>query len=300
MKTGTSGLQSAFAASADKLKRKGIFYPENYSTEAAKKLGITSGNFDEYKTYDSWIERIFQLARDKNNYHTILLSSEFMIQMLPKIYSDYSSLKKLVNIVVIVGFRCPFEILPSKYGQDVKRNGCILTFEHYLQANSYTLPDIKHMALAAATLQALNIPTISFNYSTIRNNLVQYIFKKLDCEKELEESFQTYSSVNRSLTLAELQYCLALNTIGNVRTTQKLTDALIAKYPTSVPARLGYSREEEKKIVNANREYIQVINGFLDDINQIKMTLNSNQRKDDKLSDFTQFLPFRDLIRQHL
>ncbi|WP_244263176.1 hypothetical protein [Thioalkalivibrio thiocyanoxidans] len=206
-KTGSSFLQSVFALNAEELERQGVQYPMLGSMGKAADGRISSGNGK--LLVDS---RKFSRLKLKAGV-SALFSNEWLFEWL----GEPDGLERVAEIVEDLGFsqvkvllfiRDPIDHLASFYQQMVKRGGYCGSIDEYAQ--TFDVPERVERFLSALEKSGLNAQVDVHHYGREKGDLVGVVEAWLGLPGETLR-VRTGGLVNRSLSLAELEFQRAVN-----------------------------------------------------------------------------------------
>ncbi|EQB33165.1 hypothetical protein [Sphingobium ummariense] len=227
-KTGSSFLQSSLALSADTLLQHNLCYPDLIGNFAAARAGrITSGNIHILKkTLPTWLDDARALAPAHGS---LVFSNEHLFGAIRErdffeTLDDVRSRGFTPRILLFV--RNPLDHAVSYYQQRIKRSGSTADFGTFLE--SYDVP--AEMLEAIDLLQEYEIEHRLFNYSNHRADLLAIANAWLglpDSTLALPER----TTVNRSLTAAEMALQMAFNRYLGSRSSVFVSDPLCDQLP---------------------------------------------------------------------
>jgi len=219
-KTGTSALQVAFAQNIAELRKRGILYPADASTDKAKLGKITSGNgFNLARYLDSKryaveqadldsISRAFDKAlMSKEN---VLYSSEFFEPFTVARLRDLieRSARSGYKTKIVYYVRSIAGHAASVYSLTVKRQKSELSFEEFLK-EKYRNPFLSF--IERANLAAGRENVLIYNFDSVRTNLFAHFLQKVLGVDIKNASFTYPKNVNRSLNAFEVELMRYLN-----------------------------------------------------------------------------------------
>lgn len=224
-KTGSSAIQTVLANNHERLRQRGILYPHHVSFEQAKAGIATSGNLDREDWFDGQVMRI---ARDSPGWSTLLFSNEHIFARCDEFFDNVGRYGDDFEFEIILFVRHPLEMLRSGYQQAVKRGG-------FTGSIGAFLPHSDAAPRASALIDRCvehGIGFKLFNYSAIRRNVIEHFFAHLGLWEEMGDALAgEVGTINRSLTLGELRFVLALNQIFGPEYGRRVSDALVNRLP---------------------------------------------------------------------
>ena len=163
-KTGTSAIQSALAIASEDLSRQGITYPIQQSLrDRASRLEITSGNWDPTPN-TSLTNQLINISKNNKDNSIIVLSSESLFWLTPKLLRDKSSWDSYIDIHIILAVREIEEMLSSEYQQRVKRHADSMPLGQFLRARHFVSSHHAKASEIIESMSQLNITNTIINY----------------------------------------------------------------------------------------------------------------------------------------
>lgn len=228
-KTGTSFIQSILAINKDRLINMDALYPQNNSFIKAQRGRITGGNGDLLLNEEIALTHHQKIIYSRESFFDELINGE----LIQKLLRDY-------KVCVILYSRDLFSHSFSRWGQQVKRRGCIDSVDDYLCGN----PDGPYKGILDWILlkEEMGFELIFRNYSRIRNLKERFLLDCFDINKEFK-SFEEPKSlfVNRSLSAIELEIQRLFNSIEGSRSRNYISDLLVEKLPGIKPKKIKCS-----------------------------------------------------------
>ena len=229
-KTGSSFLQSCFAASAKALQRHGILYPGADRQQHAAEGGISTGNGGPLVAFSrDGAERT--AFPDLGRRFSVLFSNEALMRS----YLTPGALHRLAvaareagaaRIRMLLFIHDPVSHCASMYQQAVKRGGMTMGVDAF--AERYVVPvQVENFIKACAVEPDIDL-TIR-NYSVLRRDLRRSVTDWLGVPDDTLQA-PAIATVNRSLTRAEMQMQIVLNGLFG-RCGELLSDPLCEGLP---------------------------------------------------------------------
>lgn len=206
-KTGTSFIQSSLAVSRNSLTAAGIWYPEHSSDHSAAAGLITSGNIDAFDVMHMREDFLRGFDALPSSMNKLMYSNENMIQMLSEAPHVMSDVLAVVPVEALAFVRDPVEWLWSTYGQHVKGRGVTHDLEEFV-------PRWRHPYVALDFFKMctdMGIGLTVRNYSYVRPQLLDVFEHMLSPRGDVSLTRPERETVNRSLTLSELELQRVVN-----------------------------------------------------------------------------------------
>ena len=258
-KTGSSFLQSAFAASVDVLKNSNIVYPISPERkDQASKGFVSNGNIRDFITC---MESGSFMGMGSD---TFLFSSELFYAELSK--PDFQ--KKFKNVVtghdfsevnVLLFVRDPVDHASSSYQQQVKGAGLTHSPEKF-----FAWWDVTKTILGLLDfLDSLPNAKVSiFNYSVDRKNILEISEEWLGLQKGTLVRPKALT-VNRSLTRSELRLQLEINKCVGGRAGHLLSRPLCNKTPEIRSDNIRPTRAQQEQLWDRLSHSLEELNDRL-------------------------------------
>lgn len=255
-KTGSSYLQSCLAFNRDKLLNFDIDYPLHKSITKATAGNISSGNGKNF------LEIIPDLETASG---TILFSNEGLFGSLLK--RQKTQFIDLLNsetciLEVVIYTRNLFEYAFSVWGQQVKRNRCVIDLDAFLLQSEIRRTTLFLILEWIELSKKYDFQLTIKNYSNHKTNLVNDFFSSIIRDDDFLLDAPPVEIVNRSLTIPEINFQRVLN--NTMLELPPLSDALVDKLPGLKLSSLKCSREAYDFVVGENYKTIERINKYLD------------------------------------
>ena len=255
LKTGSSYLQSCLALSRDKLLELDIDYPLHKSFSRAAAGRISSGNGKRF---------LDSLPNIGDPSKKIIFSNESLFHsLLEEEYDAFLEFldNKNYSSEVILYTRNLFDHAFSRWGQMVKRGKCFDDLDTYLIKNPcgphpYIL---KWIQLS----NKFKFKLIIRNYSFHKDNLANIFFHDLTGIENFAFKSPSQASVNRSLTLNEINFQRVLNKLDFDGNSVPLSDLLVNELPNLKPGLLKCHSDTYDSVVNSNFQVFESINKYL-------------------------------------
>jgi hypothetical protein len=275
-KTGTSAIQSALAIASEDLSRRGITYPIQQSLrDRASRLEITSGNWDPTPN-TSLTNQLINISKNNKDNSIIVLSSESLFWLIPKLLKDKSSWDSYIDIHIILAVREIEEMLSSEYQQRVKRHGDSMPLEQFLRARHFVSSHHAKASEIIESMSQLNITNTIINYSKHKKDISQLIFKLIGAEELYPADTMAGAIINRSLSRKELEIMITINALYFERfpwISAKISDALIKNQPKLEAQQCKIAKQQLRTVYEKNDNYLQIINSCLEPTEQLKSLL---------------------------
>ncbi|MEA1053476.1 hypothetical protein U5801_27270 [Lamprobacter modestohalophilus] len=261
-KTGSSAIQCHLALTRHVLQSAGYDYPFHESLASATKGHITSGN------------------------GSLLLESSHIVSD-KSIYSDETLFVRLANDVATEALlaACPsdlkvicytrdfFDLSFSGWGQAIKRGGCSLRYEEFMDAdfNGWSIGLLEYW-LSAAAKHGFELRV--FNYSRHKTQLFAHFVRralKLDYDLVDRMSVTDDFVVNRSLTAAEYELQRLFNKYVRVPSFSFVSDPLVNELPRVEAERPLLSEQTYTAVRQRFEDRVAAVNEFLPAEEQIKI-----------------------------
>lgn len=216
-KTGTSAIQTWLARNHGRLAKQGILYPEPPEGFALAMEGkITTGNatpvveftnrkrrsagFNE-AAFLAWLDGLLRLRAD-----TILFSSEILPGGDAQLFAALRDFveERNARVKVVYAVRNAADHAFSKWGQMVKRHGCVLTWDEFCRDS--TVPFLRVLNRFADVFGREAIEVI--NYERHKHDMVGRL---LSVVTPLDVGDTRVGTVNRSLSVREVELMRAFN-----------------------------------------------------------------------------------------
>jgi hypothetical protein len=236
-KTGSSYLQSCFAALRQDLLSRNIHYPDADSLKVAAIGRTTSGNGHVFASFsydpekDPEAPKRLQASLLEAEGRHVLISSEslqFIVPEAAKRLRDTAE-QSGYDMRVLYYVRSVAERAWSSYGQRVKRHAETRTFKEWLQ--SYFYPNGRTCQNLASVLPDKAI--IVRNYDYARRDLWRDFAEAIGCPS-LAEIEPPVFVVNRSLTAFEIAYKRIMNQVLKSEKAKILADEALCSLPAKV------------------------------------------------------------------
>ena len=253
-KTGSSFLQSVFALNTDRMAELGIFYPKHRSNALAQSGFISSGNGTI----------LLETSEFDTTHPNMLFSSELLFKELLKKQAYIAELSRLYDLEVIIYLRDVIDHRISQWGQWIKRSGFCKDLDTFLLTKSYNILDsvLKWIDLS----NEVGFKLILKNYTKCKNNLAQDFFNDvLNAPSHTENLSLPDITVNRSLSLIELEIQRVFNAAFGKDSSRYVSDFLCNKFPDVKPFKPVLSEHTYDKIVSEYRAKVDAINSVIDD-----------------------------------
>ena len=261
-KTGSSFIQAFLTANKDLLKEVGLFYE---CPDLAHPFEISSGNAAPlYHLLQDLrlLESQAFLANHTSQDMISILSCEALSHLK---FEDWNTLKfvcaesgiKIEKIIFYVRDVLPF--FKSAYDQGLKRHGVCCDFQQFLVSarwSHYEFSRIISQVFGSATL-------VPLHYETCKDNLLGSFFSQISCgTPELHKQILAKEkiSINRSLTEFERDYLIKINSKMGALHSQKLSDFLIYRNPTSQKANIQIDTATRERIQHRFQEQVDWVN----------------------------------------
>lgn len=263
-KTGTSAIQAALARNHDVLKANGALYPEHESFHSARSGEVTSGNLVPKGA--NWFEdQLMANVRKNPGYPAYIFSSEFMWWQMDSFFRAGLQYRSDYDFDVVLFLRNPFELLNSCYQQKVKNGGFFLGIREF----SPTLRSFQFVTMLLKKFEDHDIRYKLFNYSVMKRDAVKQFFMHLGLWEVVEADAVNTGVVNRSLTIAELDFIRYVNQIFGKQHGTRISNALIAQLPDIAADIVPIDEETRRAICEGNERYIRYLNERLPSSEQL-------------------------------
>lgn len=268
-KTGSSAFQASLAKSHELLATRGILYPYHRSFKLASQNHISSGNLSIGTEEQNWLITGIEPVLNANpSHHTFIFSNENLIHRLSDFAARIDQLRCRWNFHILLVVRNPIEQLGSVYQQLVKRHGYSKGYEDFLLDYDYLCNATLKSAAALEILEAHNIPYSLFNYSILKDRVIEALVADIGIENGIVDC-SPETPVNRSLSAAELQLLLFVNAIYGREVGRQLADSLVNQLPEVKAVSLAMKADSLLKVVQANQASVDKINQRLSAANQL-------------------------------
>lgn len=263
-KTGSSAIQAALARNQDLLRAAGIIYPEHATSDRARRGEVTSGNLDT----EDWFEgQVIKIARAHEGDSKILFSNENLFHHFDPFLDNHRKYAAEFDFEIILFVREPFEKLNSSYQQAVKRRGFAGDIAEFADHDR----DAEHAARLLEAIKAEGVAFALFNYSALRRSAIQAFFEHLGVWDLVRSEGQAeVGTVNRSLTLAELDLLLHVNRLFGVEFGSVIADALVHRLPDLPSGMAPIDPETWARFHARTAPAVAAINRFLPESDQIR------------------------------
>lgn len=270
-KTSSTYLQHLLALNKDILLNNKIEYPiKSEIYHKALNGDVTSGNGDDLlRALRTGEDDLWDQALKNNNDYSRLFSNELFHSALSQRTLGILAPKALSNgwekIKILLFIRDPIEHAISCYIQTLKRSrnrpsGYINSF-----VERYRVP-LKTLSIIKACQSLNNCISIQiYNYTKVKQSISDKLFNWLGIQLESLEltanqstSLGIDSRINRSLTLAEQEFCKALIDAGIP--SKFLSDALVTQLPRQQAEQPKVGRRSVEAMLEANKAAMDQIN----------------------------------------
>ena len=227
-KTGSSFIQSSLALSGAALAEAGIAYPINAKSEQAARAGhISSGNVGNVEgLITGTIRQGFKTGHER-----VLISSEFLFQSLltkciSREFADLRAQFPAALVRVLLYVRDPLDHAVSVYQQRIKRGAFTGTFADSL--DRYMIP--LRVGQFVEEVNSAGVDITVLNYSRHTKALLGTFESWLGIPLNTLEK-PPFETVNRSMTLAELELQRLFNVFFGKGAGRYVSDPLCNRLP---------------------------------------------------------------------
>ena len=262
-KTGSSFLQSCFAASAKALQKRGILYHGADRQHHAAEGGISTGNGGPLVAFSREGADPASFP-DLGRRFSVLFSNEALMRSyltpgaLPRLV-EASRRAGMARIRMLLFIRDPVSHCASMYQQAVKRGGMTMDVDAF--ADRYVVPVQVGNFISACAAEPM-IELAVRNYSVLRRDLRRSVAEWLGVPDEALQA-PAIATVNRSLTRAEMEMQIVLNGLFG-RCGELLSDPLCEGLPEMRADEVRPSLAAQERLWARLSPVIERVNDALD------------------------------------
>lgn len=258
-KTGTSATQTALARLHLDLRGRGLCYPDHPSFDGAAKGLISSGNLDGFQS-DWFAAQLLPAIRNAPSYDSFIFSNEHLFWVMDAFFDTVPQIRDQFDFHVLLSVRDPTDMLSSAYMQAVKRGGYTGTLDAFAAQEGHIL----HAAQLITRMQALGISFTVLNYSHLTHDITARIFDIIGAADLFDAAAQArLGTVNRSLSLAELQAVILVNQIFGAAYGARVSDALVNLLPNAQADMVFLEDQSLQTFLDRMRASVDLVNAHL-------------------------------------
>ena len=272
-KTGTTATQSAFSLAAEELEKSGFLYPVDTIKNIKNNcFEITGGNWkhDPNKSISQQLQDHIDLHP---NFDVFIISSESLFWQIHTLLENIEEWDHQFELKIILAVRDVEEMLSSEYQQRIKRHGEKRPYEQFLRSRKYISSHHKRAAYVLKLLESNQIKSFVFNYSKNKLSISEIIFKAINVINQFPREKMQGMIINRSLSQKELQFLLMINALYYEKypwISAALSDSLAEQLPNVQSQTCRLSPNSRKLLYETNDLFIEEINKFLDNNQELK------------------------------